>query len=286
MKWYRDRFVEGSGIRMRARLAGEGLPGRPVLVLHGFTGCVESMEGVIRSLAVDRPVLALDLVGHGLTDSPDDGGRYSMEACVDQVVAALECLGVSEAHVLGYSMGGRVALSLAVAHPATVASLVLVGASPGLMADEDRAARVGVDHALARRIETEGLERFVDDWMSLPLFASQASLGDAYLAACRAQRLRGNVVGLAGSLRGMGTGSMRPLTGRLHQISRPVCLVAGSLDAKFVDLAQQMRLELADGRCVVVEEVGHAVHLEDPVRFARIARTFLFEVDERKDVRS
>ena len=284
MRSFRDDFVDAAGIRIHVRLTSEALPGRPVMVLHGFTGCVESMEGVIRRLAVDRPVLAVDLVGHGETDAPDDLDRYSMGACVDQVAAALEAVDVPVVDVLGYSMGARVALSLAVAHPTKVASLLLVGASPGLADGDARAARVEADQALARRIEEEGLEGFVDYWMSLPLFASQASLGEDFLAESRAQRLRCNVTGLSGSLRGMGTGCMPALNDRLHEIEQPVCLVAGSRDAKFVVLAEQMRHRLRDSRCALVEGVGHAAHLEDPARFARIARTFLSEIENRQEM--
>ena len=280
----RDDVVDAAGIRMHVRLAGEGPSGRPVLVLHGFTGCVESMEGVISSLAVDRPVVAVDLVGHGETDAPDDLDRYSMAACVDQVATALEAVDVPVVDVLGYSMGARVALSLAVAHPAKVASLVLVGASPGLVDGAARAARLDADEALARQIEEDGLERFVDYWMSLPLFSSQASLGKEFLAASRAQRLRCSVTGLSGSLRGMGTGRMPALHERLPEIEQPVCLVAGSRDARFVDLAEQMCHRLRDSRCAFVEGAGHAAHLEAPARVSRIACTFFREIEDRQEM--
>ena len=124
-----------------------------------------------------------------------------MGACVEQVAAALS---LARMHVVGYSMGGRVALSLAVAHPDRVASLLLVGASPGLAEAEERAARIKADEALARQIEQDGLERFVDYWMALPLFASQSVLGEDALARARTQRLRSDPAGLANSLRGMG----------------------------------------------------------------------------------
>jgi 2-succinyl-6-hydroxy-2,4-cyclohexadiene-1-carboxylate synthase len=182
-------------------------------------------------------------------------------------------------HVVGYSMGGRVALSLAAAHPSRLRSLLLVGASPGLADPEARAARVEADEALARQIEERGLSHFVDYWMDLPLFASQAKLGDAFRARVRAQRLRCDPGGLARSLRGMGSGAMPPLHDRLPEVSLPVCLVAGSQDGKFVALAESMRYALPDARCALVEGAGHAAHLEDAEQFARIARGFLAECD-------
>lgn len=276
----RELMIDAAGISTRAWLAGESQPGNPVLLLHGFTGAVESMQEVGRALAAARPVVALDLVGHGHAACPADPGAYAMDACVTQVAAALERLGIPRAHLLGYSMGGRVALSLALACPERVACLVLVGASPGLAEPDARAARIASDEELAQRIERDGLERFVDTWMALPLFASQAKRGASLLAASRAQRLASKPAGLAASLRGMGTGSMPPLHDRLALIEAPVCFVAGSLDAKFVALARSMGEKLPGAELALVEGAGHAAHLEDPERFTRIARAFLDRHDE------
>ena len=278
-----DEFVDAGGVRTRVRRWSAWRPGAPALVVHGFTGCVETVQGVCEALAVDRPVVALDLVGHGETEAPHDPDRYTMDACIHHLRATLDACEVGvPAHVLGYSMGGRIALSFAVAHPERVRSLVLVGTSPGLAEPADRAARVTADHALAEQIEREGLARFVDHWMALPLFASQASLGPDFLAAAREQRMRCHPGGLAHSLRGMGTGAMPPLHDRLPDLARPVCLVAGSRDAKFVALAEAMRYRLPDARCALVEGVGHAAHLEDAAAFARIARSFLNGIDESR----
>jgi 2-succinyl-6-hydroxy-2,4-cyclohexadiene-1-carboxylate synthase len=210
-----------------------------------------------------------------------------MDACVLQVAAVLDELQGAwrgqrdgPVHVIGYSMGGRLALSLALARPEKVASLLLIGASPGLADPAARAARIEADLALARSIEDEGLARFVDYWMALPLFASQASLGARFLAASRSQRLRCNPLALANSLRGMGAGAMPPLHDDLECLDLPVCLVAGSRDVKFVALAESMRHRLPNARCALVEGVGHAAHLEDTDAFSQIARGFLAEVDD------
>lgn len=275
MRAMRDTRVEAAGVRLHVRRTGDARSGPAVLVLHGFTGSVESMQGVVEALSARHPVVAIDLVGHGESESPADPARYSMPACVEQLVSALDALGLQRVHALGYSMGGRVALSLAVAHPDRVASLLLVGASPGLADARARAERVAADEALAARIEREGLEPFVDHWMSLPLFASQAALGETFLARARAQRLRGDPAGLARSLRGMGTGSMPSLQDRLAGIRCPVCLVAGSRDEKFAALAGWMQARLPRAQRVLVPGAGHAAHLEDPDAFARVALRFL-----------
>lgn len=279
-----DEFISAAGLRMRVRRLGVGQPGRTVAVLHGFTGSIESMQPVSEAFAADRPVVALDLVGHGETEAPARPSAYSMEACVAQIVAVFDALGLGCVHVVGYSMGARAALSLAAAHPTRIASLVLVGVSPGLPNPEARAERVAADEALARKIEMHGLERFVDDWMALPLFASQAACGEAFLAASRAQRLRSNPLGLAESLRGMGSGAMPPLHDRLKKIAQPVLLIAGSRDEKFTRLATELRGLFPAGRSLILEGVGHAAHLEATHEFARLTHTFLLENDHPQEI--
>jgi len=244
-------------------------------VLHGFTGRGESMEPVAAGLRGEHRVLRVDLVGHGESDAPDDPGFYTMKSCTAQLVACLDALALPSVHVLGYSMGGRSALALAAEHPGRVRSLVLVGASAGLADPTARAARVRDDQALARRIERDGLEAFVERWMALPLFASQERLGPAFLAAARAERLRNRSRGLAHSLRGMGSGAQPPLHEALAGIRCPTLLVAGALDEKFQAIARELAERLPDARVATVPDAGHACHLEQPARFLACVRAFL-----------
>jgi 2-succinyl-6-hydroxy-2,4-cyclohexadiene-1-carboxylate synthase len=267
----RTRFVDAAGVRLRAVLQGDG---PPLLILHGFTGCAESMQGVAADLADAWCTARLDLVGHGGSDAPDAPDAYTMERCIDQVAAALDALGMPRAHLLGYSMGGRVALALCVERPERVRSALLVGASAGLRDAEARAARRRDDEALALRLEREGMERFVDDWMARPLFASQRRLGAAALATARTLRLANRATGLAASLRGMGTGAQPPLHEHLPSVRAPVALVAGAEDAKFIGIADDLAARLPDARVHRVPEAGHACHLEAPAAFLRVARGF------------
>ena len=248
--------------------------GAPVFVLHGFTGDADSMRGIGEALGSHFEVLFVELVGHGRSDAPRALPSYSMPACVDQLVRLGDALGISRAHWLGYSMGGRAALSLAAAAPERVASLLLVGASAGLSDPEVRRERIASDEALADRIEREGLEAFVDHWMGLPLFASQKRLGSEVLECARAQRLRNREHGLANSLRGMGSGAMTPLQDRLATLDVPVALVVGDEDAKFRAIAADLAARLPRARIELVAEAGHAAHLEQPDAFAAIARRF------------
>jgi len=268
----RVRSIDTGDVTLCVESAGEG---EPVVMLHGFTGDASSMAPAARGLERQFEVHRVELVGHGRSDAPDDVACYTMPRCVAQLRAVFDALGLASAHVYGYSMGGRTALSFAAAHPDRVRSLVLVGATAGLATRAEREARMAADEALAAKILADGLEAFVDHWMALPLFASQARLGPEALAAGRAQRLAGSAVGLAHSLRGMGTGAMPPLASELVRLVMPVLLVAGAEDAKFTGLAYELSQALPRARMLVVPEAGHAAHLESPACVAEEVAAFL-----------
>lgn len=267
-----ERFIEAEGVSLRVVNEGRGAP---VLVLHGFTGSAESMACVSERLRADFCVHRVDLVGHGRSASPSELEPFEMPRCVAQLRAVLDALAVERVPVIGYSMGARAALSLAVAHPERVAELILVGVTPGLADSNERATRRHSDEQLADEIESDGLERFVDTWMAKPLFASQARLGEAALARARAERLAGSAHGLAQSLRGMGTGAMPPLHAHLPDLKSRVLCVVGEEDSKFLALAEQMVALLPHGRLHILPRAGHAAHLEQPEAFAVAVKEFL-----------
>lgn len=275
-------FVDAEGVRLHAVVEGPA-SAPPVLLLHGFTGSAESMEGVSQPLVSTHRVVRLELVGHGESDAPEEVAPYAMDACASQVVAATKALGLDRPHLVGYSMGGRTALSTVVQAPSAFRSVTLVGATAGLAGADERAARIAADEALADRIERDGLEAFVDHWMALPIFASQSKLGDAFLSLARAERMRQRPRGLANSLRGMGAGAQAPIWDRLDRCAPPVLLVVGELDAKFRALAERLEGALPDARTAIVSGVGHAAHLEDADAFGDLLRAFVEVVDDDEE---
>ncbi len=242
-----------------------------VLLLHGFTGSGAGMAGLARPLTdAGFGVLAPDLPGHGRAPVPPEGA--TLDASVAAALAALGRRGLGRsgrAHWVGYSMGGRVALAAALLHPKRVASLALIGASPGIEGEAERRERREADEALAREIEEDGLAAFVDRWMARPLFAGQARLGHRHLRRARAERLGGSVRGYAASLRGMGQGAQPSFWGRLGELAVPVLLVAGAEDEKYTRIARAMAERLPEARVEVVPGAGHAAHLEAEAEVAR-----------------
>lgn len=278
----RERRVElHDGVRLRVEERGEASEDEALLLLHGFTGSVEAWGGaLLDELARSRRVVAVDLPGHGASDAPPRPERYRIEQVVDDLARVLDDAGIERATWIGYSMGGRVALAAAVRRGERVSRLVLESASPGIASEEERRGRRMSDEALARRLETASptaFRDFVDDWMELPLFATQRRLPDPVREAERRRRLRCDPAGLAATLRGLGAGSQPSFWEELVRVEVPTLLLAGGLDDKFSDIALRMEAALPRAHRVVVEDAGHTVHLERPGSWLQAVRVFLSE---------
>jgi len=248
----------------------------PVLLLHGFTGHGGSWaEAGGRFAEQGFHVLAPDLLGHGRSPHPSEADRYEMAHAGADLKTLLEESGVAAVHLLGYSMGGRLALFFALNYPERVRTLTLVGASPGIASAVGRAERRERDNGLAVRIEREGIGAFVDYWESLALWNSQRrNLSTAQRRRLREQRLQNRPRGLANSLRGMGTGAQPNLHDALPSVSAPTLLLVGAEDEQFVAVNRRMAQSIPMANLVVIPETGHAVHLERPRDFARTVLDF------------
>jgi 2-succinyl-6-hydroxy-2,4-cyclohexadiene-1-carboxylate synthase len=206
-----------------------------------------------------RP-LAPDLRGHGAAASVRPVSLLG-------VMGDVGALAPGPFDLVGYSMGGRLALHVALALPARVRRLVLVGASPGIADAAARAERRAADDALAGEVEAMTIEAFADRWAQTTVLADQPP---EVLARVQADRLRNTPAGLAEALRGLGTGALPSLWDRLGELSSRVEIVVGERDAKFQVIARQMAAALPDARVHVIGEAGHAVHLEAPGRVAQV----------------
>lgn len=250
-------------------LTGEG---PTVVLLHGFTGSSATWEPFVENLAQEFQVLIVDLPGHGKTEMAT--GR-SMETCCSDLFALFSMLELTDIRLIGYSMGGRTALSFAMLYPELVKSLVLESTSPGLATESERQARITRDEQLAEKIEQEGVVKFVDFWEDIPLFQTQKNLPVEVRQKIRNERLAQNKTGLAQSLRLMGTGAQMSWWDRLHDLSIPVLLLAGAKDDKFVKLNRRMEQLMENAHLVIAEQAGHAIHVEQADFFGKIVVEFL-----------
>jgi 2-succinyl-6-hydroxy-2,4-cyclohexadiene-1-carboxylate synthase len=270
------KFVHVNGVRLGIELRGETKNSNQTLVmLHGFTGSAAGWGHQMDILAnYGLRIIAIDLLGHGQSDAPDDAKSYSIEYCQKDILAALQALGVhkSQAIIFGYSMGGRIALYTAFS--GFFRALILESASPGLEDPAERERRRTSDEALAASIEREGVPAFIGRWENLPLFASQKTLPFECREALHRQRLQNNATGLAQSLRGVGTGVQPSLYARLPTLHIPVLLITGALDTKFTAIAKHMAQALPQSQLHIISDAGHTVHLEQPQLFTSLVGDF------------
>ena len=261
-------------LRWEVRVRGAGIP---LLLLHGFTGRGSSWGAHATALARRFRLIVVDLPGHGRTGISPDPARVSVERTADDLAAILRREDWTPAHVLGYSLGARVALRLAVTHPDAVRRLVLESPSAGLATEVERRARHAADEDRAHRLERDGIEAFVDEWEREPVFASYAGLPTARAARLRAERLRNRPAGLAASLRCAGQGSMEPLHDRLADVRTPTLVITGSLDPIGLARAESVAAGIPGARLETVPGAGHTPHLETPRVFRHLVTAFLQE---------
>ncbi len=230
-----------------------------LVLLHGFGGTRQAWDGVLAHLPAERyRPFALDLPGHG--DQLDAPRPITFDGCVASVLERSP-----ERFVLaGYSMGGRIALHVALAAPRRIARLVLISTTAGIEEADERARRREADHRLAGEIEEGSIEDFVERWRAQSMFAEDLPEVDRL---ARADQLRNSPNAVAAALRGIGTGEMQPLWERLRELRMPVTIVTGERDIKFHSLGRRMA-ESFPRATIVIARGGHVLPLENPTAVA------------------
>ena len=238
--------------------------GERIVLVHGFTQTGRSWRPLADELCGTYEVVTVDAPGHG-----DSAG---ITADIGDGAALLGATG-GQAIYVGYSMGGRLCLRLALERPDLVNRLVLLSTTAGIADETERANRQSADETLAATIERDGVDRFLESWVAQPLFATldEPDLED---------RRRNTAAGLVSSLRMAGTGAEPAVWDRLGELSMPVLVIAGALDAKFVALAEQLAASIPNATLAVVPDAGHAVHLERPAEVLRVVTSWLEARDE------
>lgn len=237
-----------------------------LLALHGFTGSPHSWDFLPEQPAVRRFTPAL--VGHQGSSASSD--VLNFEAELDRL--ARLTAEASTLHVVGYSLGARLALGLALRHPARVSRLTLISGHPGLDSESERAERRVADERWCQLLLTRGSVAFVDAWQALPLWDTQAQVDPASIERKRSERLSHDPAGLARSLRATGLAEMPNYRRDLGQIRVPLTLIAGGLDAKFQGLAEQMAKTVAHAELTIVDGAGHDLLLERPEFITEVIR--------------
>ncbi len=236
--------------------------GSRAVLVHGFTQTHETWVDVIDSLEQKFEVIAIDAPNHG--DSCD------VSLNLESGAKAIGEVG-GKATYIGYSLGGRFCLTLALSEPQKVSGLVLVSTTAGIEDKELRLERIKNDEDLARRIEQIGVNQFVDEWLRNPLFAGLNTETNQ-----REVRVKNTAIGLSSSLRLCGAGRQQPTWSRLKELAMPVLVIAGAKDKKYRELAERMVLEIGTNATLeIIEDSGHTPHLEQPIIFQELLSNFL-----------
>lgn len=264
-------------MRLSHRLTGNP-KGQLLVLLHGFLGDKADWASIVPAFEDRFRCLALDLPGHGestIMDREACGFVETATAIIDLVDEA----GAATFSLVGYSMGGRIALYVSTIYAMRVDTLVLESASPGLRDPEQRAARRENDEALARRLETENLRTVLVDWYRQPLFES-LQRDPARLAPLIERRAMQDGSQLAAALRGLGTGAQPSLWTEWENNHIPTLLITGALDARYTAIARGMgeRCKTAHGE--IVPDCGHNVHFENPGVYTERVGAFLNRFQE------
>ncbi|SHM91629.1 2-succinyl-6-hydroxy-2,4-cyclohexadiene-1-carboxylate synthase [Gracilibacillus kekensis] len=250
--------------------------GKPIVFLHGFTASTRTWQSIL-AFFPEYECILIDLPGHGQTKA----SVHSMEECCADLKTLMAHLQLDQIDLVGYSMGGRTALSFACYYPEMIRTLSLESASPGLKEKQDRQERQEKDQQLADFILHHKIEDFVDKWENLPLFDSQKQLPIEKRLAIREERLTQDRKGLALSLEVMGTGVMSSWWNKLFDLTFPVLLIVGEWDYKFVTVNRKMNECLPNSKIVVIEEAGHAIHVEQSKKFGTIVEDFIMTQTSR-----
>lgn len=238
-----------------------------VMFLHGFLGSGAEFDAIANQLPFS--CLTLDLPGHGETRFSD---QYTMENTANAIVDLLNELGIDRANLVGYSMGGRLALYLALNYPDRFLKVVIESGSPGLKTAQERLARIERDRTLATQIETD-FNQFLINWYSQPLFQSIKTHPN--FNQMLEERSRNNPIEVARSLIEMGTGTQPSLWEKLRKHQNPLLLMVGECDQKFVALNQEMVALCKTAELSIVPDAGHNIHFEKPDVFVDRIKDFL-----------
>lgn len=267
--------IEHQNLFLNVEEFGKRNNSRPsILFIHGFTGSSKDWLPIISELKDDYHCLAMDLIGHGLSSSPEEIEFYNSESLNNQFLNVINYFELDTINLTGYSMGGRAALNFAVKYPQLLESLTLESTSFGTLDGQLKKERIQFDNELAKFIIEKPIEEFVDYWMNLDIFNTQRRFSNSKLKEIRNLKLENSKTGLANSLRGFGAGLMPDFTKELQKIKCKTLLISGELDPIYFESNSQIVKLLPDAEHKIIKNAGHNTHLEEPKAFIKLLRNF------------
>ncbi|RCJ24624.1 2-succinyl-6-hydroxy-2,4-cyclohexadiene-1-carboxylate synthase [Nostoc sp. ATCC 43529] len=248
-----------------------------ILFLHGFMGNIDEFQEAMELLADEFSYLTLDLPGHGKTEVSGGDKYYSMPNTAQAIINLLDKLKIAKCFVVGYSMGGRLALYLALHFPERFFNVVLESASPGLATETEQLERIKRDTQIGKkltRINTKvAFSDFLTNWYNQAIFGYIKNHPQYHQMV--ENRLQNNPQELDKSLRFMGTGCQPNLWSKLAQNTIPMLLLAGEYDEKFIYVNTEIAKVCKFAQLRIIDGAGHNIHFENTLTFVKILREFL-----------
>lgn len=251
----------------------------PIIFLHGFTGSANDWDFVLEQFPGNSSPIFIDLIGHGESDSPNSVVFYETKFQIELLKYVLEYFELKKVILVGYSMGGRLALSFTMKYQEFVDALVLESTSFGIENEKERLQRIESDKKLAEQIDNSSVEEFINNWIKDPLFNSLRNLDMEKLNDLIKNKIQNNnIVGLKNSLLGFSTGKMKNYFLELNNLKIRTLLIVGELDKKFVKINNKANSLLPKSELIIIKQSGHNVHFEKPKEFLKFLNRFLLNV--------
>lgn len=246
--------------------------GQPIICFHGFAENSSTWESIQMN---ECQMVLVDLIGHGHSDKPYSPEPYALPMLLRHLHELIHHLGFTKYCLLGYSMGGRIALAYTLTYPRSVKGLILESSSYGVCHEDNRAQRRQQDVWLAKEIQEKGVEWFNQYWSDLDLFASQSQLSQEVRAKIRERRLKNAPHALANTLLGSGQGIFPCFRDQIPGLSMPTLYINGEYDEKYKKIGQQFIDLNPNIKREIIPEVGHNTHIENPSAFMKVVNNFL-----------
>ena len=241
--------------------------------MHGFLGSSSDWKNIINGFFLDYYCIAIDLPGHGLSEIDKSTNSYNIENTAKYIVELLQSHNIKKCNLLGYSMGGRIAIYLAIHHSEYFNRLIIESAQPGIKDTIERGQRKNHDKKLAQKLISQPFSAFLEFWYNQPIFKTLKNQKN--FANLMESRLKNNPRNLAKSLSEIGAGAQPSLWEDLKKIKHSCLLIAGELDTKYQKIFSKMHKEIFSSKFVIIKNAGHNVHLENPNEFIKVVRKFL-----------
>jgi 2-succinyl-6-hydroxy-2,4-cyclohexadiene-1-carboxylate synthase len=278
--------IQAGKININAEYLSEIKPEKEYLFLiHGFTGSAKdwlepplSGHSICEQLDDRFNKIAVDLIGHGKSESPQSANQYSSDSISAQIDGVITTFTQKKVILAGYSMGGRAALTFAVNNPGKLKGLILESSSAGIKKHSERKIRVDSDEKLAEFILQNDINTFLTKWMDQELFGTLKRFANSKLEELKKARLHNKPIALASTLRSFGLGVMPFLGDNLGNLNFPVLLLTGQLDSRFTRINAHLQKQFPNAKHSVIQNSGHNIHLEEPKKFINAINKFLNQI--------